>query len=168
MPKNRNESATVKSDHQVSASVDSFKPKKQPIKHNNGPIRVNKTEVAQLKVNKKENETKLKTNGEKEEQKVEEQISSNKESSDECDKIQSILAKVENEQEIVNDPVLDNSVSVIDNEIVNKELKTMSTEEEIYKKKLEEKRREAREKAAKEAELEKKRQGKFKVIVVGF
>jgi hypothetical protein len=164
MPKNRNESATVKSDHQVSASVDSFKPKKQAIKHNNGPIRVNKTEVAQLKVNKKENETIVKTNGEKEEHKVEEQISSNKE----CDKIQSILAKVENEQEIVNDPVLDNSVSVIDNEIVNKELKTISTEEEIYKKKLEEKRREAREKAAKEAELEKKRQGKFKVIVVGF
>lgn len=158
MPKNRNESATIKSDHQVSASVDSFKPKKQAIKQNNGPIKVNKVEIAQLKSNKKENETKLKTNGEKEEHKVEEQISSNKESSDECDKIQLVLTKVENEQEIVNDPVLDNSVSVVDNEIANKEFKTISSEEEIYKKKLEEKRREAREKAAKEAEIEKKRQ----------
>ena len=56
-----------------------------------------------------------------------------------------------------------NSVDCVDSETVsnnnsNKEVKTISTEEELYKRKLEEKRREAREKAAKEAELERKRQ----------
>ena len=154
--------SVIKSD---TSSIDSFKPKKSLIKQTNGPIKVNKEEIDSKSIKKI---TSPKRDVFKAPQKPipsQKQANKNvKKQEDDKENKDTIIdsndsVAINNQEELQTDVKNEVTAEGTDSDNASKEaIKAISTEEEIYKKKLEEKRREAREKAAKEAELERIRQ----------